>query len=161
MVIPSPILESHTPSTLIVSMSFPNRNEASRKRKRRSSDRLYKTIPKLEKDKVSLKKSNAILRKRVHQMKKRKQADHLNTVLTPQMHLFVTCCIKTVSTARSGKRDVKSIHKGTRLQKRVLNNNLSNLFQKSIAEKPHVKVYFSTFTEMRLVNYILAYFANH
>ena len=66
VVIPSPILESHTPSTLIVSMSFPNRNEASRKRKRRSSDRLYKTIPKLEKDKVSLKKSNAILRKRVH-----------------------------------------------------------------------------------------------
>ena len=45
---------------------------------------LYKKIAKAEKDKVSLKKSNATLRKRVHRMKKLNQIDQLNNVLTPR-----------------------------------------------------------------------------
>ena len=69
VVIPSPIPEPHLPSALIVSMSFPSRDELPRKRKRQINDRLCKIIAKLEKDKISFKKSNATLRKRVHRMK--------------------------------------------------------------------------------------------
>ena len=58
------------------------------------------------------------------------------------------------------KRDVRSIRKATRLQKRVLNDYLSDLFQKFIAEKPHVKISFSSFAKMRPANYIIANFAD-
>ena len=70
------------------------------------------------------------------------------------------CTRDDVSTTLSRKRDIKSICRGTRLQKRALNDYLGNFFQKFIAEKPHVKVSFSTFAKMRLSNYILANFVN-
>ena len=68
------------PSPFLVAMKFPKRGESSKKRKRRSDDHFYKKIAKLEEGKKALKKSNAIPRQRVHQMKKKKQekvTDHL------------------------------------------------------------------------------------
>ena len=66
----SPTLES---SPFLVAMSFLKRGESARKRKRRSDDYFYKKIAKLEKEKKALKKSNATLRQRVHQMRKKKK----------------------------------------------------------------------------------------
>ena len=65
-----------------------------------------------------------------------------------------------VSTALPGKRDCKSIRKGTSLQKRVLNYYLSSLHRKMIAEKPDLKLSFATFARMRSVNFVLANFVN-
>ena len=65
-----------------------------------------------------------------------------------------------VSTALPGKRDCKSIRKGTRLQKRVLNDYLSNLHQKMIAGKSDLKLPFATFARMRPVNFVLENFVS-
>ena len=64
------------------------------------------------------------------------------------------------STALPGKRDVKSTRRGTRLQKRALNDYLGNLFQKIMAENPNLKLSFATFARMRPANYVLANFVN-
>ena len=73
-------LSTPEPSSFLVAMKFPKRGESSKKRKRRSDDHFYKKIAKLEEERKALKKSNAIPRQRVHQMKKKKQekdTDHL------------------------------------------------------------------------------------
>ena len=66
-----------------------------------------------------------------------------------------------VSTALPGKRDAKKVKKRkARLQKRSLNDYLSNLYEKLKAEKPYLKVSFSSFAKMRPANYVLANFVN-
>ena len=67
-------------TTLLVSMSFSKRGESSRKRKRQSQNRLQKKIAKLEKEKESLKKSNANFRLKIHTIEKKIQV----TPLTPR-----------------------------------------------------------------------------
>ena len=66
-----------------------------------------------------------------------------------------------VSTALPGKRDAKKVKKRkARLQKRSLNDYLSNLYEKLKAEEPYLKVSFSSFAKMRPANYVLANFVN-
>ena len=66
-----------------------------------------------------------------------------------------------VSTALPGKRDAKKVKKRkARLQKRSLNDYLSNLYKKLKAEKPYLKVSFSSFAKMQPANYVLANFVN-
>ena len=80
----SPISLPSTDSPLLVAMKFPKRGESSRKRKRRSDDRLYKKIAKLEEEKRSLQKRNATLRKRVQRSRKEKQSTKMNAEVTPR-----------------------------------------------------------------------------
>ena len=67
-----------------------------------------------------------------------------------------------VSTVLPGKWDSKSIpnRKGKRVkvQKRALNDYLSNLHEKLKAEKPHLKCSFTTFARMWPANFTLANF---
>ena len=69
-----------------------------------------------------------------------------------------------VSTPLPGKKDAKSVkvkqRKRVKIQKRTLNDYLSNLFQKLIAEKPFIKLSFATFPRMRPANFMLANFVN-
>ena len=69
-----------------------------------------------------------------------------------------------VSTALPGKNDAKSIlnkqRKRVKFQKRTLNDYLSNLHQKLMAEMPSLKLSFATFARMRPANLILANFVN-
>ena len=80
----------------------------------------------------------------------------------PEIYEYVKSfyCRDDVSTALPGKRVCKSIRKGTRLQKRVLIDSLSNLLQKMIAKKPDLKLSFPTFARMRLAKFVLANFVN-
>jgi len=66
-----------------------------------------------------------------------------------------------VSTALPGKRDAKK-NKNRRIlvQKRVLNDYLSNLHDKFITENVGVKCLFATFARMRPQHFILANFSN-
>ena len=66
---------------MIVSLQFPKRGEASRKRKRRSNDRLYKKIAKLEKEKHNLKRKCDSLRKR---FTRNSSTGKMNYPLTPK-----------------------------------------------------------------------------
>ena len=69
-----------------------------------------------------------------------------------------------VSTPLPGKKDAKSVkvkqRKRVKIQKRTLNDYLSNLFQKLIAEKPSIKLCFATFARIRPANFMLANFVN-
>ena len=66
-----------------------------------------------------------------------------------------------VSIALPEKRDVKKIgKKKPRIQKRVLSDYLSNLYEKFVAENTNVKISFSTFARIRPTNFVLANFAN-
>ena len=64
-----------------------------------------------------------------------------------------------VSTALPGKRDAKT-HRKIRIQKRVLNDYLSNLHEKFKTENTDLQLSFSTFARMRPLNFILANFSN-
>ena len=66
---------------MMVSLQFPKRGEASRKRKRCSDDRLYKKIAKLEKEKHNLKRKCDSLRKRVT---RNSSTGKMNYPLTPK-----------------------------------------------------------------------------
>ena len=66
---------------MMVSLQFPKRGKASRKRKRRSDDRLYKKIAKLEKEKHNLKRKCDSLRKRVT---RNSSTGKMNYPLTPK-----------------------------------------------------------------------------
>ena len=58
-----------------------------------------------------------------------------------------------------GKKDAKIIEKGTpKIQKRILNDYLSNLYDKSVAEYPEDRLSFTSFCRMRPSNYLLANF---
>ena len=66
-----------------------------------------------------------------------------------------------VSIALPEKRDVQKIgKKKPRIQKRVLSDYLSNLYEKFVAENTNVKISFSTFARIRPTNFVLANFAN-
>ena len=66
-----------------------------------------------------------------------------------------------VSTALSGKRDAKKVKQWKpRIQKRVLNNYLSNLHQKFVSEHTNMSCSFTSFARMRLKNFVLANFTN-
>ena len=66
-----------------------------------------------------------------------------------------------VSTALPGKRNAIKIKQGKpRIQKRVLNDYLSNLHQKSVSEHTNMSCSFASFARMRLKNFVLANFAN-
>ena len=63
------------------------------------------------------------------------------------------------SKALPGKRDAKKNKKKTiRIQKRVLNDHLSNLHQKLITENTNSKCLFTTFVRMRPSYFVLANF---
>ena len=66
---------------MMVYLQFPKQGEASRKRKRRSDDRLYKKIAKLEKKKHNLKRKCDSLRKRVT---RNSSTGKMNYPLTPK-----------------------------------------------------------------------------
>ena len=58
-----------------------------------------------------------------------------------------------------GKKDDKIIEKGTpKIQKRILNDYLSNLYDKSVAEYPEDRLSFASFCRMRPSNYLLVNF---
>ena len=101
----SPTLES---SSFLVAMSFPKRGESSKKRKRRSDGCFYKKIAKLEKEKKTLKKSNATLRQRVHHMKKKKHKD-INQVLTPRKSVSNILRRGGLSPGKTSKDIVKTL----------------------------------------------------
>ena len=66
-----------------------------------------------------------------------------------------------VSTALSGKRDAKKVKQWKpRIQKRVLNNYLSNLHQKFVSEHTNMSCSFTSFARMRPKNFVLANFTN-
>ena len=67
-----------------------------------------------------------------------------------------------VSTALPGKKDVKSVkkRKPVRIQKRNLNDYLSNFYEKLKTEKTHLKLSFSNFTRMRPAYFMLANFCS-
>ena len=66
-----------------------------------------------------------------------------------------------VSAALPGKRDAKKVKQGKpRIQKRVLNDFLSNLHQKFVSEHINMSCSFTSFTRMRPKNFVLADFAN-
>ena len=66
-----------------------------------------------------------------------------------------------VSTALPGKRDAKkNKKKKIKIQKRVLNDYLSNLHDKFVTENEGVKCSFSTFARMRPPHFILANFSS-
>ena len=66
-----------------------------------------------------------------------------------------------VSTALPGKRDAKKVKQGKpRIQKRVLNDYLSNLHQKFVSEHINMSCSFTSFARMRPKNFVLANFAN-
>ena len=58
-----------------------------------------------------------------------------------------------------GKKDDKIIEKGTpKIQKRILNDYLSNLYDKFVAEYPEDRLSFASFCRMRPSNYLLVNF---
>ena len=58
-----------------------------------------------------------------------------------------------------GKKDAKVIEKGTpKIQKRILNDYLSNLYDKFVAEYPEARLSFASFCRMRPSNYLLVNF---
>ena len=66
-----------------------------------------------------------------------------------------------VSTAFPGKRDAKKDKQGKpRIQKRVLNDYLSNPHQKFVSEHIHMSCSFTSFTRMRPKNFVLVNFVN-
>ena len=66
-----------------------------------------------------------------------------------------------VSTALPGKRDAKKVKQGKpHIQKRVLNDYLSNLHQKLVSEHTNMSCSFTPLTRMRSKNSVLANFAN-
>ena len=67
-------------SPMMVSLQFPKRGEASRKRKRRSDYRLHKKIPKLKKEKQQLSRKCDSLRKKLT----RSSSVKINSLLTPK-----------------------------------------------------------------------------
>ena len=62
-----------TISPMIVSIPFPKRGEASRKRKRQSDDRFYKKIAKLENERKKLKQKCNSLRKKIARRSRKKE----------------------------------------------------------------------------------------
>ena len=65
------------------------------------------------------------------------------------------------STALPGKSDAESIKRNMpKLRKIVLNNYLSSLYSKYVAENPNHNLSFSTLARMRLSYYVLANFVN-
>ena len=67
------------PSPMLVSIPFPKRREASRKRKRRSDDRLYKKIRKLENEKRKLQRKCESLRKNSQSSKMKENSSTPNS----------------------------------------------------------------------------------
>ena len=66
-----------------------------------------------------------------------------------------------VSTALPEKRDTKKVKQGKpRIQKRVLNDYLSNLHQKFVSEHTNMSCSFTCFARMRPKNFVLANFEN-
>ena len=66
-----------------------------------------------------------------------------------------------VSTPLPGKRDAKKVKQGKpRIQKRVLNDYLSNVHQKFVSEHTNMSCSFTSFARMRPKNFVLANFAN-
>ena len=66
-----------------------------------------------------------------------------------------------VSTALPGKCDTKKVKQGkSRIQKRVLNDDLSNLHQKFVSEHTNMLSSFKSFDRMRPKNFVLANFTN-
>ena len=63
------------------------------------------------------------------------------------------------STALPGKRDAKQMKK-VQIQKRSLNDYLSNLYLNIKAEQSNLKLSFATFAKMQPSNYVLANFKN-
>ena len=58
-----------------------------------------------------------------------------------------------------GKKDAKIIEKGTpKIQKRILNDYLSNLYDKFVAQYPEDRLSFASFCRMRPSNYLLVNF---
>ena len=58
-----------------------------------------------------------------------------------------------------GKKDAKIIEKGTpKIQKRILNDYLSNLYDKSVAQYPEDRLSFASFCRMCPSNYLLVNF---
>ena len=68
-------------SCMMVSLQFPKRGEASRKRKRRSDDRLHKKIAKLKKEKQQLSRKCDSLRKK---LTRSSSTVKINSPLTPK-----------------------------------------------------------------------------
>ena len=68
-------------SPMMVSLQFPKRGEASRKRKRRSDDRLHKKIAKLKKEKQQLSRKCDSLRKK---LTRSSSTVKINSPLTPK-----------------------------------------------------------------------------
>ena len=68
-------------SPMMVSLQFPKRGEASRKRKRRSDYRLHKKIPKLKKEKRQLSRKCDSLRKK---LTRSSSTVKINSPLTPK-----------------------------------------------------------------------------
>ena len=245
--------QTMSPSSILVSIPFPKRGEAFRKRKPRSDDRLYKKIKKLENEKrkpqrkceslpkkifrsskkkgksstLNIKKnklmrgaeinhrdapeiqkqllfaetlsseireagkekknskqsirsviSGKIFRKYklIHYAKRRTNTDRrklskgLSMVINPNEKNEREDLYKAVinfynrddvSIALPGKRNAIKIKQvKPRIQKRVLNNYLSNLHQKSVYEHTNMSCSLASFARMRPKNFVLANFAN-
>ena len=66
-----------------------------------------------------------------------------------------------VSTALPGKRHAKKVKQGKpRIQKRVLDDYLSNLYQMFVSEHTNMSCSFASFARMRPKNFVLANFGN-
>ena len=66
-----------------------------------------------------------------------------------------------VSTALPGKRDAKNVKQGKpHIQKRVLNDYLSNLYQKFVSEHTKMSCSLPSFARVRPKKFVLANFAN-
>ena len=70
---------------MIVSIPFPKRVEASRKRKRRSDDRFYKKIAKLENERKKLKQKYNSLREKIARRSKKKENSSTSNSKTTNM----------------------------------------------------------------------------
>ena len=68
-------------SPMLVSIPFRRRGYASRKRKQRSDDRLYKKIRRLENEKRKLQKKSKSLRKKISRFFLKRKKTHLHRIV--------------------------------------------------------------------------------
>ena len=81
--------QTMSPSPMLVSIPFPKRGKASRKRKRRSDDRLYKKIRKLENEKGKFQRKYESFEKKPLDLLKRKKTHLHRTVKRINYYLFI------------------------------------------------------------------------
>ena len=119
-------------SPMMVSLQFPKRGEASRKRKMRSDDRLHKKIAKLKKEKQQLSRKCDSLRKK---LTRSSSTVKINSPLTPKRKTM-----KMMKNAGINPCNASEIQK-----QRLFAETISKEIQETVNEKKNNKEYLHTY----------------